>query len=99
MQIDNTLALNSYNEISANKIKNANAKQDALLKEQTDAFEAYMVKAVLDIALKEDEHNSLYPKATGSDIYRSMYNDAMSKALSGNLGFSELLYDFLKRDS
>ena len=97
MQIDNTLALNSYNDISANKIKNANAKQDALLKEQTDAFEAFMVKAVLDIALKEDDKNSLYPKAAGSDIYRSMYN--MSKALSGNLGFSELLYDFLKRDS
>ena len=96
MQIDNTLALNSYNDISANKIK---TKQDALLKEQTDAFEAYMVKAVLDIALKEDDKNSLYPKAAGSDIYRSMYNDAMSKALSGNLGFSELLYDFLKRDS
>ena len=99
MQIDNTLALNSYNDISANKIKNANAKQDALLKEQTDAFEAFMVKAVLDIALKEDDKNSLYPKAAGNDIYRSMYNDAMSKALSGNLGFSELLYDFLKRDS
>ena len=43
MQIDNTLALNSYSDISANKIKNANAKQDALLKEQTDAFEAFMV--------------------------------------------------------
>ena len=99
MQIDNTLALNSYNDISANKIKNANAKQDALLKEQTDAFEAFMVKAVLDIALKEDDKNSLYPKAAASDIYRSIYNDAMSKALSGNLGFSELLYDFLKRDS
>ena len=40
MQIDNTLALNSYNDISANKIKNLNSKQDALLKEQTDAFEA-----------------------------------------------------------
>ena len=57
MQIDNTLALNSYSDISANKIKNANAKQDALLKEQTDAFEAFMVKAVLDIALKEDDKN------------------------------------------
>ena len=30
MQIDNTLALNSYNDISANKIKNLNSKQDAL---------------------------------------------------------------------
>ena len=63
MQIDNTLALNSYNDISANKIKNANAKQDALLKEQTDAFEAFMVKAVLDIALKEDDKNSLYEQS------------------------------------
>ena len=47
MQIDNTLALNSYSDISANKIKNANAKQDALLKEQTDAFEAFFKERLL----------------------------------------------------
>lgn len=98
MKIDNTMALNSYNNLNAQKIKSANtASQDELLREQTDAFEAFLVKQVLDIALAEDEKNSLFPKAAGSDIYKSMYNDTMSQALSGNLGFSELLYDFLKQ--
>lgn len=103
MQIDNTMALNSYNALGTEAITKkqnlSQAHQNELLKEQTDAFEAFMIKAVLDIALKEDEQNSLFPKAAGSDIYKSMYNDAMSRALSGELGFSRLLYDFLKRDS
>jgi len=112
MQIDNTLALNAYNGLqtsaitkakSRDKISETDAKEaakfDAKLKEQTDAFESFMIKSVLDISLKEDEGASLFPKAAGSDIYKSMYNDTMSRALSGNLGFSELLYGFLKRDS
>ncbi|MBE3605484.1 rod-binding protein [Campylobacter sp. RM13119] len=99
MQIDNTLALNSYNNINVDQ-KNLDRKNDELLKEQTDAFEAFMIKAVLDIALKEQEdEKSLFPKEAGSDIYKSMYNDTMSRALSGGLGFSELLFNFLKRDS
>ena len=74
---------------------NRNAKDnDALLKEQTDAFEAFLVKSVLDIALKDE--NPLFPKDAGDKIYSSMYNDTMSRALSGNLGFSELLFNFLK---
>ncbi|MBN7288454.1 MULTISPECIES: rod-binding protein [Campylobacter] len=103
MQIDNQMALNSYNALGTDVItkkQNFNkTQQDKLLKEQTDAFEAFMIKAVLDIALKDDDKNSLFPKAAGEDIYRSMYNDTMSRALSGGLGFSQLLYDFLKRDS
>lgn len=71
------------------------SKDDAALKEQTDAFEAFLVKQVLDISLKHED-GGLFPKDAGDKIYNSMYNDAMSKALSGNLGFSRLLYDFLK---
>ncbi|MFC2572458.1 MAG: rod-binding protein [Campylobacter sp.] len=63
-------------------------------KEQTDAFEAFLVKSVLDIALKDE--NPLFGKDAGDEIYHSMYNDTMSKALSGNLGFSELLFNYLK---
>lgn len=67
---------------------------DEALKEQTDAFEAFLIKNVLDISMKNKP--SLFEKDASDDIYASMYNDTMSKALSGGLGFSELLFNFLK---
>lgn len=109
MKIDTSMALSAYNYNTLNKINMQNAddtktdkalkKQDELLREQTDAFEAFLIKQVLDISLKDDEKAQLFPKAAGSDIYKSMYNDTMSQALSGGLGFSELLYNFLKERS
>ncbi|WP_257912869.1 putative flagellar rod assembly protein FlgJ [Campylobacter lari] len=68
--------------------------EDKALKEQTDAFEAFLIKSVLDISLKQE--NSLFGKDASDEIYSSMYNDTMSKALSGGLGFSKLLFDYLK---
>ena len=53
-----------------------------------------MVKAVLDVAIKHE--NSLFGKDAADGIYQSMYNDTMSRALSGNLGYSEILFNFLK---
>lgn len=70
------------------------AKFDEALKEQTDAFEAFLIKAVLDISLKDKA--SIFGKDASDEIYSSMYNDTMSKALSGGIGFSELLFNFLK---
>lgn len=70
--------------------------EDKALKEQTDAFESFLIKSVLDISLKKDEKGGLFGKDASDDIYSSMYNDTMSKALSGGMGFSKLLYDFLK---
>ncbi len=90
MKIDNYAALNSLNSVPK-IMKNDN---DAKLKEQTDKFEAFFIKKVLDISIKSD--HSLFPKGAGDEIYRSMYNDAMSDKLSGRFGFSELLFDFLK---
>lgn len=70
---------------------------DAALREQTDAFEAFLIKSVLDISLKNKV--SLFGKDASDEIYSSMYNDAISKALSGGMGFSELLFNFLKERS
>lgn len=67
------------------------------LKEQTDAFESFLVKTVLDVSLKNKA--SLFEKDASDDIYSSMYNDTMSKALSGGIGFSQLLFDFLRQKS
>jgi Rod binding domain-containing protein len=69
---------------------------DAALKEQTDAFEAVFLKQMLDITMKSD--TSLFPKSPGSDIYKSMYTDQMSKSLSGSFGFSEMLFNYLKEN-
>jgi len=89
MKIDNTLAINNFQDKL--KVDTLNEKK---LKESTDAFEAFLVKQILDISIKPQ--NSLFGKDAGDKIYNSMYNDTMSKALSGGFGFSKLLFDFLK---
>ncbi|EPA8098841.1 hypothetical protein ACQ67T_001057 [Campylobacter coli] len=85
--------LESDFKINNNEIT-TKTKEDEALKEQTDAFEAFFLKQVLDVSLKTQ--NSLFGKDASDEIYSSMYNDTMSKALSGGMGFSKLLYDFLK---
>lgn len=73
-------------------IKHTN--NDTKLKEQTDAFEALILKFMLDSALKLD--NPLYPKEAGSEIYHSMYKDTIANAVSGEFGYSNLLFSYLK---
>jgi len=90
--IDTTLALSSFDpKIDTEK---ALSEDDQKLKEQTDQFEAFLLKKVLDISLKSE--NKLFGKDAGDKIYQSMYNDTFSKALSGDIGFSQMLFDFLK---
>lgn len=95
MKVDNTLALMQAQ--TANNNITSLSKDDALLKEQTDKFEAFFIKKILDISLKHE--NDLFPKDAGEKIYNSMYNDAVSTSMSGNFGFSELLFDYLKENS
>ena len=91
--IDVSTALGSYATSKASAIKNV-SKEDAALIEKTDSFESVIVKQLLDIAL--DEKYSLFPDAAGKDIYKSMYTDAISNSVSGNFGYSKMLFDFLK---
>ena len=63
------------------------------LREQTDAFESFFVKMVLDIAIKTE--NPRFGKDAGDEIYGSMYRQTMSEALSGGFGFSDMIYDYL----
>ena len=63
------------------------------LREQTDAFEAIILKMMLDKAL--DTKDSLLPEDPGRKIYKSMQNDEISKQLSGGFGYSELLFNYL----
>lgn len=91
MQVDTSLAMINSNY---NKTFDTDAKNDVRLKEQTDKFEAFFIKQVLDIAMKND--SKLFPKDAGDKIYNSMYNDTMSTSLSGQFGFSEMIFKFLK---
>lgn len=77
----------------ANNSNSASSIDKKALKEQTDAFEAFFIKTILDIAISTQ--NPLFGKDASDQIYNSMYNDTMSQALSGGFGFSNLLYDFL----
>lgn len=90
--MDTSIAL--MNTTYAPQNINVDNRNDEKLKEQTDKFEAFFIKQVLDISLKND--NKLFEKDAGDKIYNSMYNDTMSNALTGKFGFSEMLFDFLK---
>lgn len=68
-------------------------RMDAL-KEQTDNFEAIILKHMLDTAMPEE--NPLFKDGPGSKIYRSMYHEELGKTAAGGFGYSELLFNFLK---
>jgi Rod binding domain-containing protein len=89
MKIDNSLALSSIH-----KEFSVDTTSDKKLKDSTDAFEAFLIKKVLDISIKRE--NSIFGKDAGDKIYNSMYNDTMSRSLSGGFGFSQILFNFLK---
>lgn len=91
VDVSNTLSM--YNNSKVGSVKTLD-KNDAKLKEKTDAFESVIVKQMLDIAM--DEKYSLFPDSAGKDIYKSMYTDAISNSVTGSFGYSKMLFDFLK---
>ncbi len=94
--LDVSNAINSYSAAKTGSI-GALSKDDAKLKEKTDAFESVIVKQMLDIAL--DEKYSIFPDDAGKDIYKSMYTDTLANSVSGGFGYSKMLFDFLKERS
>ncbi|QOP46148.1 rod-binding protein [Sulfurimonas paralvinellae] len=72
--------------------------EDKALRKQTDAFEAIIVKMLLDNAMKDEKDIFSSQKDPGEKIYKSMYRDELSKASAGSFGFSQMLYDYLSRD-
>ncbi|SFV70121.1 hypothetical protein MNB_SM-5-1007 [hydrothermal vent metagenome] len=72
---------------------------DKALKKQTDAFEAVIVKMLMDNAMKNDKSLFSSQNDPGDRIYKSMYRDELSKASAGSFGFSQMLYDYLSKKS
>ena len=67
------------------------------LKEQTDAFEAIIVKMLLDNALKDEKDLFSSQNDPGDRIYKSMYREELANASAGSFGFSQMLYDYLSQ--
>lgn len=70
---------------------------DKKLKEQTDAFEAVIVKMMLDDAMKNEKSIFSSQNDPGDKMYQSMYRDELSKQSAGSFGFSQMLFDYLKQ--
>ncbi|NOX14534.1 MAG: rod-binding protein [Epsilonproteobacteria bacterium] len=90
--IDNSIAFSYADAVKIPTKMDIN--NDVKLKKETDAFEAFFIKKILDVSLKHD--NKLFAKDAGDKIYNSMYNDAISRAMGGKFGLSQMLFDFLK---
>ena len=71
--------------------------EDAQLREQTDTFEAVIVKMLMDNAMKDEENIFSQENDPGDKIYKSMYREELANASSGGFGFSQMLYDFLSQ--
>ena len=69
--------------------------EDAELRKQTDAFEAIIVKMIMDNAAKDEKNIFSQENDPGDKIYKSMYRDELSRASAGGFGFSQMLYDYL----
>ena len=71
--------------------------QDKALREQTDAFEAVIIKMMMDNAMKNEKNLFSSQNDPGDKIYKSMYRDELSRASAGSFGFSQMLYDYLSQ--
>ena len=94
----------SINSVAMNRQNSAIPKIDATmddkaLKKQTDAFEAVIVKMLMDNAMKDEKNLFSSQNDPGDKIYKSMYRDELSKASAGSFGFSQMLYNYLSKKS
>jgi Rod binding domain-containing protein len=83
-----TINISMYHKVELNK---ENLKK---LKKSCDDFESEILNFYLKDALKNE--TKLFPKSPGEDIYKAMYQEELSKDLSGSFGYSKLLFDYLK---
>jgi len=71
--------------------------ENADLRKQTDAFEAVIVKMMMDNAMQDEKNLFSEQNDPGDKIYKSMFRDELSKASAGSFGFSQMLYDYLSQ--
>ncbi|MEA3354200.1 MAG: rod-binding protein [Campylobacterota bacterium] len=83
----NTLKANKFDKIETKDIKS-----DENLKGVCNDFESFFMNHLLETSLKSSK---IAGEGTGSEIFKGMYTDALSKNSTGSLGISDMLYKFL----
>ncbi len=94
MEISNNfLDINTLNQKDFKKaVESKNLNEDQSLREVCNDFESFFMNQILETSLKS---SNLAGEGTGSEIFKSMYTDALSKKSAGTLGISDMLYKFL----
>jgi flagellar protein FlgJ len=89
--------MSDYNiNISIHHKINLKEKNLKKLKQNCNAFESEILNFFLKKALKDE--SKLFPETPGEKIYKSMQIEQISKQISGNFGYSQLLFNYLKKD-
>ncbi len=90
----NFIDINTIKKSSVDNYKNTDLSkfEDEKLRQVSDDFEAFFIKQLLDISLK---NSTIAGEGSGSDIIKSMYTDSISRQSAGMLGISDMLYNFL----
>ncbi len=89
----NKSLIDNYKKFDNIQTKNMDDKR---LKEVSDEFESFFLKQILDTSLKSTK---VAGEGTGSDIIKGMYTQAMSDVGAGGLGISNMLYEYLSKES
>ena len=79
--------------ILKNKYENIENKD---LREASNDFESFFMQQLMDVSLRS---TNIAGDGTGSDIIKSMYIEAVSTSTNGNIGISDMLYDFLTKNN
>ncbi|RXK00769.1 MULTISPECIES: rod-binding protein [Arcobacteraceae] len=90
----NYLDINTIKKSPADSYKNLDSSklEDDSLRKVSNDFEAFFMKQLLDISLKD---STFAGQGSGSDIIKGMYTDTISRQSAGTLGISDMLYNFL----
>ena len=90
----NYLDINTIKKSPAENYKNIDSSklEDDNLRKVSNDFEAFFMKQLLDISLKD---STFAGEGSGSDIIKGMYTDTISRQSAGTLGISDMLYNFL----
>jgi len=84
---------NAYQALSTHRP--SRQEELAKLKKDCKLFASEIIKFYIKEAMKSE--NTLFPKSPGEDIYKAMYEETLSKCLSGNFGYSQLLFNYLSK--
>ena len=95
IDIENSIDINTLNSKKYENINVDNIETDKL-KKVCDDFESFFLKQIMDVSLKS---TNIAGEEVGSDIIKGMYTDTLSTSVSGGMGISNMLYEFLSKNN